>query len=78
MLALALWRSGLLRQFGAAMIEAVPPLERQWREFRLAKLYQAMALMIKGGYAFELGLGLSGSWKPCGQRLHVAAALRPH
>ncbi len=56
MLALALWRSGLLRRLGAALVEEIPPLERQWREFRLAKLYQAMTLMIKGGYAFDEAL----------------------
>ena len=55
-LALALWRSGALRRAGAALVEAIPPLERQWREFRLAKLYQAMTLMIKGGYAFDEAL----------------------
>jgi general secretion pathway protein F len=56
MLVLLLWRSGALVRFGAALVEAIPPLERQWREFRLAKLYQAMTLMIKGGYAFDEAL----------------------
>jgi len=56
MLAVALWRSGALVRGAAALVEAVPPLERQWREFRLAKLYQAMTLMIKGGYAFDEAL----------------------
>ena len=56
MLLLLLWRSGALLRLGAALVEAVPPLERQWREFRLAKLYQAMTLMIKGGYAFDEAL----------------------
>lgn len=56
MLALFLWRSGVLLRLGAALIEGIPPLERQWREFRLAKLYQAMTLMIKGGYAFDEAL----------------------
>ena len=56
MLLLLLWRSGALVRLGAALVEAIPPLERQWREFRLAKLYQAMTLMIKGGYAFDEAL----------------------
>jgi general secretion pathway protein F len=56
MLGLLLWRSGALLRLGAALVEAIPPLERQWREFRLAKLYQAMTLMIKGGYAFDEAL----------------------
>jgi len=56
MLVLLLWRSGALVRAGAALVEAIPPLERQWREFRLAKLYQAMTLMIKGGYAFDEAL----------------------
>jgi general secretion pathway protein F len=56
MLMLLLWRSGALLRLGAALVEAIPPLERQWREFRLAKLYQAMTLMVKGGYAFDEAL----------------------
>ncbi len=56
MLAVAAWRSGLLGRLGAALVEGIPPLERQWREFRLAKLYQAMTLMVKGGYAFDEAL----------------------
>jgi len=55
-LAISLWRSGWLARLGAALVDAVPPLERQWREFRLAKLYQAMALMMKGGYTFDEAL----------------------
>jgi general secretion pathway protein F len=61
MLALVVWRSGILPRLGAALVEAIPPLERQWREFRLAKLYQAMALMIKGGYAFDEALQVCAS-----------------
>jgi general secretion pathway protein F len=79
MLALLLWRSGALRRLGAALIEAIPPLERQWREFRLAKLYQAMTLMIKGGYAFDEALqvcaGLDAGPRLAGQLQEVRAEI---
>jgi len=79
MLALFLWRSGLLRRLGAALVEAIPPLERQWREFRLAKLYQAMTLMIKGGYAVDEALqvcaGLDAGPRLAGQLQEVRAEI---
>ncbi len=77
MLAMLLWQSGALVRLGAALVEAVPPLERQWREFRLAKLYQAMTLMIKGGYAFDEALqvcsGLDAGPRLAGQLQAVRA-----
>jgi general secretion pathway protein F len=55
-LLMTLWRSGLLLRCAAYLVDAIGPLERRWREFRFAKLYQAMALMIRGGYTFEEAL----------------------
>lgn len=61
------WRSGLLMRAAGAGLARIKPLERQWNHFRLAKLYQSLALMFRGGYtlddALEVceGLGLGGS-----------------
>ena len=51
------WRSGALRAFCLRTIESVPPLARRADEFRLAKLYQALAVMFRGGYALDDALG---------------------
>jgi general secretion pathway protein F len=56
LLLVALWRSGALGRGAVAVVEAVEPLRRQWDEFRLAKLYQSMALMFKGGYTLDEAL----------------------
>lgn len=50
------WRQGLVERAAAGLLEVVGPLRRQVNEFRLAKLYQSMALMIRGGYAVSESL----------------------
>lgn len=66
MLALAwAWRSGAMGRWALALAERLAPLRRRINEFRLAKLYQCLALMFRGGYALDdalkqsegLGLG---------------------
>lgn len=47
------WRSGLLVRWGQEFIEVVPPLRAQWDQFRLAKLYQSLSLMVRGGYPLD-------------------------
>lgn len=48
---LAVWaRSGGARRALAFFIEAVPGLRQRVRDFRLAMMYQAMALMLGGGH----------------------------
>lgn len=54
--ALVVWRSGGLATLGARLIDWVLPLRRQWDEFRLAKLYQSLALLVRGGYNFDEAL----------------------
>jgi general secretion pathway protein F len=56
----AAWQSGLLGRAGAWIVEAVPALRRYSDEFRLAKLYQSMALMFKGGYPLDEALAHCG------------------
>lgn len=58
-------RSGLAMKTLLAVVARIDTLQRQWDHFRLAKLYQSLALMFKGGYTLEeafavcetLGLG---------------------
>lgn len=55
-------RSGAATRALAALVERVEPLRRQWDQFRLASLFQSLALMFRGGYtvneALEVGEGL--------------------
>jgi len=54
---LAAWRSGALAAAAARVAASIPALERRIEEFRLAKLYQSLALMFRGGYALDDALG---------------------
>lgn len=64
------WRAGLIQRGASALAQRIAPLQRQIDEFRCAKLYHSMALMFRGGYAFDealrqcLDLGL-------GPRIHA-------
>jgi general secretion pathway protein F len=55
-------QQGLLARVASGVVERVDVLRRQWDQFRLAKLYQSLALMIRGGYtldeALQVGEGL--------------------
>ena len=53
----AAWQSGWIARVSSAAAERIPPLRRWIDEFRLAKLYQSMGLMFKGGYALDEALG---------------------
>ncbi|WP_341893405.1 type II secretion system F family protein [Variovorax sp. YR752] len=57
-LMVVLWRRGLWRTWGEAFIEAVPVLRRGKKHFSHAKLYQALALMFRGGYPLEEALAV--------------------
>ncbi len=59
------WRQGLVARAASALLDAIGPLHRQVNEFRMAKLYQSMALMIRGGYAVA-------------ETLHQCAELKLH
>lgn len=47
------WRSGGLGRAAEFVAEAVPPVRSRVDQFRLAKLYQALALMFRGGYTLD-------------------------
>jgi general secretion pathway protein F len=52
------WRRGVVQSRLGGWIHRVGPLDRQWRHFRLAKLYQSLALMFKGGYTLDEALAV--------------------
>lgn len=56
------FRQGHALRVGVWLVDSVSPLSAQWNHFRLAKLYQSMALMYKGGYtldeALQVGQGM--------------------
>lgn len=66
------WRQGWITRAGAALLARIGPLQRQWDHFRLAKLYQSLALMFRGGYTLDEALQVCEGLKLGGQ---VAAGL---
>lgn len=60
------WQQGLPHRLAAWLLAQIGPLQRQLDHFRLAKLYQSLALMFRGGYTLDeamqvaLGLDLGG------------------
>lgn len=70
---IAAWQTGWLARRGAELVESVGPLRVRIDDFRLAKLYQSLALLVRGGYPLDdalrqcADLGLGG-------RLAVATA----
>lgn len=64
------WRSGALARLLARGAETIGPVRRRLDEFRLAKLYQSLALLFKGGYALDEALRQCESLG-LGARLHA-------
>lgn len=52
-LVIVAWRKGWIARLLADAAMGVPALAQQWNNFRLAKLYQSLALMTRGGYALD-------------------------
>jgi general secretion pathway protein F len=50
------WRAGHAGRAALAVVERIDWLQRQLDHFRLAKLYQSLALMFRGGYALDEAL----------------------
>ncbi len=51
-----LWRTGALAGWAARTLDSIAPLRAQWDHFRLANLYQSLALMFRGGYTLDEAL----------------------
>lgn len=77
-------RSGGAMRFAVAVGSRIGPLQRQWDHFRLAKLYQSLALMFRGGYTLDeamalcetLGLGARMSEAVARARIDLARGKR--
>ncbi len=55
------WREGHVRKAFAVLADRTPALQNRIDEFRLAKLYQALALMVRGGYTLAEALLLAAN-----------------
>lgn len=64
-------RRGVLLKAGGVLIQRLQPLQRQWDHFRLAKLYQSLAMMFKGGYSLDEALQVCEGLR-LGHRLDTA------
>ncbi len=50
------WHRGVIQSAFAALARRIGPLQRQLDQYRLAKLYQSLALMFRGGYPLDEAL----------------------
>lgn len=57
--AVLVWRQGWAARAASYLAEQFGPLARRIDEYRLAKLYQSLALMFKGGYTLDEALQVS-------------------
>jgi general secretion pathway protein F len=58
--AVAAWRSGWVARAGYSLVASIGPLDRRIDAYRLAKLYQSLALMFRGGYTLDEALEVAG------------------
>ncbi len=54
------WRRGMVQGAIVAISARIEPLQRQIDQYRLAKLYQSLALMFRGGYPLDEALAQCG------------------
>lgn len=52
------WKSGALASLMRRLAMAIPPIARIVRSFELAQLFQALALLYRGGYPIEEAVGV--------------------
>lgn len=64
------WRTGRVASAGGWLVEEIAPLRRQWDHYRLAKLYQSLAMLFRGGYTLDEALKVCLGLK-LGRRLDV-------
>lgn len=70
-------RGGYLRVVAAAVVRAVPALNRQARHFERARLFEAMSLLLKGGYSLHESLQMCQAMMASGgPRERVTSAQR--
>ncbi len=71
--AVAAWRSGWVARAAAALVASIGPLDRRIDTYRLAKLYQSLALMFRGGYTLDEAIEVAGGLD-LGRRLTTSLA----
>ena len=71
--AVAAWRHGWVARAAAAVVAGIGPLDRRIDTYRLAKLYQSLALMFRGGYTLDEAIEVAGGMD-LGRRLSVSLA----
>lgn len=59
----AAWSTGGLARLGEWVVEALPFSRRQSDNYRLAKLYQSLAMLTRGGYNLDEALAVSAGMK---------------
>jgi general secretion pathway protein F len=69
----AAWRSGWVARAAAAVVAGIGPLDRRIDTYRLAKLYQSLALMFRGGYTLDEAIEVAGGLD-LGRRLSTSLA----
>lgn len=62
-LGLAWVRQGGGQRFVAWILESGGPVARVWGHFRLAQIYQALALLIRGGYSLDESLQIAATMR---------------
>jgi general secretion pathway protein F len=67
------WHGGWHVRFGSMLLDSIGPLQRRLDEYRLAMLYQSLALMFRGGFAIDEALTQCGSLA-LGRRLDAGIA----
>jgi general secretion pathway protein F len=72
----AVWRTGRLRSIAVSIALRIEPLQRQLDEYRLAKLYQSLSLLFRGGYPLDESLALCADLQLGRLTPAVAAARR--
>ena len=71
--AVAAWRSGWVARAAAGLVAHIGPLDRRIDTYRLAKLYQSLALMFRGGYTLDEAIEVAGGLD-LGPRLSASLA----
>lgn len=68
------WHAGLMARAMGRLADSWPLLRRPWDHFRLAKLYQSLAMLLRGGYPLDEALRVC-SGLALGQRMGQAVAI---
>lgn len=71
-------RRGGGRQLGDWLLDGFSPVARVWAQFRLAQLYQALALLIRGGYSLDESLSIATTMRLGSRWTRALGTARTH